>query len=155
LDGAPGRTSASVLGRAFRTSPLRPFFGCPDVQNFVQGKGIVADANPSGVVDRVGDAGAGAAYPQLAGLRRGSDLHAGRQNPAGVILVLTYKNAPNQGPKADNSAPQLIADKILHHGQPIALVVLKCQDPRAMVVRHHGERAAKLYCALALRFNKL
>lgn len=50
------------------------------------------------------------------------DTGAAKKAP-GVILVLTYKNAPKQDPKTDSSAPQLIDDKILHHGQPIALVV--------------------------------
>jgi xanthine dehydrogenase YagR molybdenum-binding subunit len=48
---------------------------------------------------------------------------AAAEKAPGVILVLTYKNAPKQDPKTDSSAPQLIDDKILHHGQPIALVV--------------------------------
>jgi xanthine dehydrogenase YagR molybdenum-binding subunit len=61
---------------------------------------------------------AGIATGRLAAL----DTDAAEKAP-GVILVLTYKNAPKQGPKTDNSAPQLVSDKILHHGQPIALVV--------------------------------
>jgi xanthine dehydrogenase YagR molybdenum-binding subunit len=61
---------------------------------------------------------AGIATGRLAAI----DTAAAERAP-GVILVLTYKNAPNQGPKTANSAPQLIDDKILHHGQPIALVV--------------------------------
>jgi xanthine dehydrogenase YagR molybdenum-binding subunit len=48
---------------------------------------------------------------------------AGAEKAPGVVLVLTHKNAPKQGPKTADSAPQLIDDKILHHGQPIALVV--------------------------------
>ena len=48
---------------------------------------------------------------------------AAAEKAPGVILVLTHKNAPKQGPKTDNSAPQLAGDKILHYGQPIALVV--------------------------------
>jgi xanthine dehydrogenase YagR molybdenum-binding subunit len=50
------------------------------------------------------------------------DTSAAEKAP-GVILTLTHKNAPKQGPKTENSAPQLIDDKILHYGQPIALVV--------------------------------
>ena len=48
---------------------------------------------------------------------------AAAEKAPGVILVLSHKNAPKQGPKTDNSAPQLVSDKILHYGQPIALVV--------------------------------
>jgi xanthine dehydrogenase YagR molybdenum-binding subunit len=48
---------------------------------------------------------------------------AAAEKAPGVLLVLSHKNAPKQGPKTDNSAPQLVSDKILHHGQPIALVV--------------------------------
>jgi xanthine dehydrogenase YagR molybdenum-binding subunit len=51
-------------------------------------------------------------------------LDAGAAEKApGVILVMTYKNVPKQGPKTDISAPQLVDDRIFHHGQPIALVV--------------------------------
>jgi xanthine dehydrogenase YagR molybdenum-binding subunit len=50
------------------------------------------------------------------------DAAAAEKSP-GVILVMTYKNAPKQSPKTDTSAPELVDDKILHHGQPIALVV--------------------------------
>src|SRR5271166_668327 len=48
---------------------------------------------------------------------------AAAEKAPGVILVISHKNAPKQGPKTDNSAPQLVGDKILHYGQPIALVV--------------------------------
>jgi xanthine dehydrogenase YagR molybdenum-binding subunit len=61
---------------------------------------------------------AGVATGRLSAL----DTAAAEKAP-GVLLVLTHKNAPKQGPKTDNSAPQLVSDKILHHGQPIALVV--------------------------------
>jgi xanthine dehydrogenase YagR molybdenum-binding subunit len=50
------------------------------------------------------------------------DVAAAEKAP-GVIFVMTHKNAPKQGARGDNSAPQLVDDKILHHGQPIALVV--------------------------------
>jgi xanthine dehydrogenase YagR molybdenum-binding subunit len=48
---------------------------------------------------------------------------AAAEKAPGVLLVLTHENAPKQGPKTDASAPQLVDEKILHHGQPIALVV--------------------------------
>ncbi len=50
---------------------------------------------------------------------------AAAEKAPGVILVLTHKNAPKQAPKTDNSLPQLASDKILHYGQPIALVVVE------------------------------
>jgi xanthine dehydrogenase YagR molybdenum-binding subunit len=50
------------------------------------------------------------------------DVVAAEKAP-GVILVMSYKNVPKQGPKTEVSAPQLVDDNILHHGQPIALVV--------------------------------
>ena len=61
---------------------------------------------------------AGIAKGRLAAL----DTAAAEKAP-GVVLVLTYKNAPKQGPRSDTGAPQLVDDRILHHGQPIALVV--------------------------------
>jgi xanthine dehydrogenase YagR molybdenum-binding subunit len=41
----------------------------------------------------------------------------------GVLLVLSHKNAPPQGPKSSATAPQFVDDRIAFHGQPIALVV--------------------------------
>jgi xanthine dehydrogenase YagR molybdenum-binding subunit len=41
----------------------------------------------------------------------------------GVLLVLIYKNAPPQGAPASNSVAQLANDKVLFHGQPVALIV--------------------------------
>ena len=58
------------------------------------------------------------------------DTSAAEKAP-GVILTLTHKNAPKQGPKTENSAPQLVDDKILHYGQPIALVVAETFERRA------------------------
>ena len=50
------------------------------------------------------------------------DVAAAEKAP-GVILVMTHKNAPRQGPKTEISTPQLVDDRIVHFGQPIALVV--------------------------------
>ncbi|WP_307437077.1 xanthine dehydrogenase family protein molybdopterin-binding subunit [Labrys monachus] len=48
---------------------------------------------------------------------------AAAERASGVLLVLTRRNAPKQGGKADGAIPQLVGETILHHGQPIALVV--------------------------------
>jgi xanthine dehydrogenase YagR molybdenum-binding subunit len=51
------------------------------------------------------------------------DRYVRRRKAPGVLLTLTHENAPKQGPKTETSAPQLVDDKILHYGQPIAVVV--------------------------------
>jgi xanthine dehydrogenase YagR molybdenum-binding subunit len=61
---------------------------------------------------------AGIAKGRLAAL----DTTAAERAP-GVLLVLTHKNAPKQALKDDSAVPQLTDDAIMHHGQPIALVV--------------------------------
>ena len=53
----------------------------------------------------------------------GIDTQAASGAP-GVLLVLTYQNAPEQGSGNHREAcPQLTSDKIAHYGQPIGLVV--------------------------------
>ncbi|GGP24381.1 xanthine dehydrogenase family protein molybdopterin-binding subunit [Silvimonas amylolytica] len=42
---------------------------------------------------------------------------------SGVKLVMTWRDMPQQGKKEVGAAPQLVDDKILHFGQPVALVV--------------------------------
>jgi xanthine dehydrogenase YagR molybdenum-binding subunit len=41
----------------------------------------------------------------------------------GVLMVMTYKNAPKQGAKTPTNNPQLVSNEIKHQGQPIAVVV--------------------------------
>src|ERR1700761_9437243 len=48
---------------------------------------------------------------------------AAAEKAPGVLLVLTHANAPKQGPRAAGTAPQLADDRVLFHGQPVALVV--------------------------------
>ena len=43
---------------------------------------------------------------------------AAAEKAPGVILVLTYKNAPKQDPKTDSSAPQLIDDAAAYLMKP-------------------------------------
>jgi xanthine dehydrogenase YagR molybdenum-binding subunit len=66
------------------------------------------------------------AFLVLAGISTGRltalDTSAAEKAP-GVLLTLTHENAPKQGTKTETSAPQLMGAKILHYGQPIALVV--------------------------------
>src|SRR5271170_5597670 len=50
---------------------------------------------------------AGIATGRLATL----DTSAAEKSP-GVLLTLTHKNSPKQGPKGETSAPQLVGDKI-------------------------------------------
>ncbi len=50
------------------------------------------------------------------------DTAAAETSP-GVLTVLTYKTMPQQGGKSGGTAPQLVDETILFHGQPIALVV--------------------------------
>ncbi len=65
-------------------------------------------------------------YLVIAGIGSGKladiDTAAAEKAP-GVVLVMTYKNAPKQGTSSDETNPQLASPDILHHGQPIALVV--------------------------------
>ena len=65
-------------------------------------------------------------YLVIAGIGAGAlaDIDTGAAEAApGVLLVLTHKNAPTQGEKSQTTNPQLTGPEILHHGQPIALVV--------------------------------
>ena len=41
----------------------------------------------------------------------------------GVLLVLTYRNAPKQGPRKGDFAPQMTGPEILFHDQAVAFVV--------------------------------
>jgi xanthine dehydrogenase YagR molybdenum-binding subunit len=41
----------------------------------------------------------------------------------GVLLVLTHLNAPKQGPKKGDFAPQLVSPEVSHYHQPVAFVV--------------------------------
>ncbi|WP_116090535.1 aldehyde oxidoreductase molybdenum-binding subunit PaoC [Sphingomonas crusticola] len=41
----------------------------------------------------------------------------------GVLLVMTHLNAPKQGPKKGDFAPQLVSPEISYYHQPVALVV--------------------------------
>ena len=51
------------------------------------------------------------------------DTRAAEQAP-GVLLVMTYRNAPSQGKYVERGAiPQFDTDKISYFGQPVALVV--------------------------------
>src|ERR1700722_7912125 len=50
------------------------------------------------------------------------DTSAAEKSP-GVLLVLTHANAPQQGARASGAVPQLADDRVLFHGQPVALVV--------------------------------
>jgi xanthine dehydrogenase YagR molybdenum-binding subunit len=74
------------------------------------------------------EGGGAPAYAFLveAGIAKGRltalDTTAAEKAP-GVLLVLTYKNAPKQGAKTESALPQLVDDQIVHHGQPIALAV--------------------------------
>jgi xanthine dehydrogenase YagR molybdenum-binding subunit len=45
------------------------------------------------------------------------------ENAPGVLLVLTHANAPKQGARSTEAAPQLADDRVLFQGQPVALVV--------------------------------
>jgi xanthine dehydrogenase YagR molybdenum-binding subunit len=54
---------------------------------------------------------------------------AAAESAPGVLLVMTYRNAPRQAaPKEDATAPQLIDAEIRHYGQPIALVVAETYE---------------------------
>jgi xanthine dehydrogenase YagR molybdenum-binding subunit len=50
------------------------------------------------------------------------DTRAAEASP-GVVLVMTYRNAPRLKPKGGGSIPELQDDQIDHYGQAIALVV--------------------------------
>src|SRR5271170_4478411 len=50
------------------------------------------------------------------------DTGAAEKAP-GVLLVLTHANAPKQGDRSSGAVPQLADDRVLFHGQPVALVV--------------------------------
>src|ERR1700722_10386880 len=50
------------------------------------------------------------------------DTSAAEKSP-GVLLVITHLNAPKQGARSSGTAPQLADDRVLFHGQPVALVV--------------------------------
>ena len=50
------------------------------------------------------------------------DVSAAARAP-GVALVMTHENAPKQTPRGGDSSPELMGDRILHQGQPVALVV--------------------------------
>ena len=51
------------------------------------------------------------------------DIEAAQRAP-GVSLVLTYRNAPEQGEGGHREAcPQFTSDRVAHFGQPVALVV--------------------------------
>jgi xanthine dehydrogenase YagR molybdenum-binding subunit len=50
------------------------------------------------------------------------DTEAAGKAP-GVLLVLTHTNAPQQGARSSGAVPQLADDRVLFHGQPVALVV--------------------------------
>jgi xanthine dehydrogenase YagR molybdenum-binding subunit len=50
------------------------------------------------------------------------DTSAAEKAP-GVLLVLTHANAPKQGERSSGAVPQLAGDRVLFHGQPVALVV--------------------------------
>jgi xanthine dehydrogenase YagR molybdenum-binding subunit len=71
-----------------------------------------------------GDAAYG--YVVTSGIGKGRmtdiDTTAAEQAP-GVLMVMTYKNAPKQGQRTLTCRPQLVTPEIMHQGQPIALVV--------------------------------
>jgi len=48
---------------------------------------------------------------------------AAAEKAPGVLLVLTHANAPKQGTRSAETAPQLADDSVLFQGQPVALVV--------------------------------
>ena len=48
---------------------------------------------------------------------------AAAERAPGVLLVLTHANAPKQGTRSAETAPQLADDSVLFQGQPVALVV--------------------------------
>src|SRR3984957_2599635 len=50
------------------------------------------------------------------------DTNAAEKAP-GVLLVLAHANAPKQGARSKGTAPQLVDDRVLFQGQPVALVV--------------------------------
>lgn len=65
-------------------------------------------------------------YPVVAGIGKGRiasiDTRDAEAAP-GVLLVLTHLNAPKQGPRKDDFAPQLTGPEIRHYHQAVALVV--------------------------------
>jgi CO/xanthine dehydrogenase Mo-binding subunit len=48
---------------------------------------------------------------------------AAAEKAPGVLLVLTHANAPKQGTRSAETAPQLADDSVLFQGQPVALAV--------------------------------
>jgi xanthine dehydrogenase YagR molybdenum-binding subunit len=48
---------------------------------------------------------------------------AAAETAPGVLLVLTHTNAPEQGARSSGAVPHLADDRVLFHGQPVALVV--------------------------------
>ncbi|HEX3862774.1 MAG TPA: xanthine dehydrogenase family protein molybdopterin-binding subunit [Stellaceae bacterium] len=50
------------------------------------------------------------------------DSAAAEKSP-GVLLVMTHANASKQGDRSSGAVPQLADDRVLFHGQPVALVV--------------------------------
>lgn len=72
----------------------------------------------------VGQAAYGYLVTSGIGKGRLSDIDtAAAEKAPGVLMVMTYKNAPKQGEKTETTKPQLATAEIMHHGQPIALVV--------------------------------
>ncbi|WP_420136510.1 aldehyde oxidoreductase molybdenum-binding subunit PaoC [Sphingomonas sp.] len=100
--------------------------------------------------DEVPDAAYG--YIVTSGIAKGRIASIDTQDAEaapGVLLVVTHLNAPEQGPKKGDFAPQLVSDEISYYHQPVALIVAETFEQ----ARDAAHRVRISYAEEAGRFD--